>query len=155
MSGQLFLYNQSLCKNGIQPNLSLGWKFIIFTASLSKSETLWLWAKGRLSRMSYYRYITGVYKSYWPELNRTLRSSSVPRTVAASYMFHHQPIIIPVSQQKPPTADYQLKKPSYIFLCSSPYTTDCVFGEPRCRPMLTTQTPTLHMLPGGREGWIW
>jgi hypothetical protein len=29
--------------------------------------------------MSYYRYITGVYKSYWPELNRTLRSSSVPR----------------------------------------------------------------------------
>merc|ERR1712236_52820 len=32
-------------------------------------------------RMSYYRYITGLYKSYWPELNRTLRSSSVPRTV--------------------------------------------------------------------------
>lgn len=31
--------------------------------------------------MSYYRYITGVYKSYWPELNRTLRSSSVPRHV--------------------------------------------------------------------------
>merc|ERR1712089_17858 len=32
-------------------------------------------------RMSYYRYITGLYKSYWPELNRTLRSSSVPRTL--------------------------------------------------------------------------
>jgi len=31
--------------------------------------------------MSYYRYITGVYKSYWPGLNRTLRSSSVPRSV--------------------------------------------------------------------------
>jgi len=31
--------------------------------------------------MSYYRYITGVYKSYWPQLNRTLRSSSVPRQV--------------------------------------------------------------------------
>jgi len=31
--------------------------------------------------MSYYRYITGVYKSYWPQLNRTLRSSSVPRRV--------------------------------------------------------------------------
>jgi len=31
--------------------------------------------------MSYYRYITGVYKSDWPGLNRTLRSSSVPRTV--------------------------------------------------------------------------
>ena len=31
--------------------------------------------------MSYYRYITGVYKSYWPQLNRTLRSSSVPRHV--------------------------------------------------------------------------
>lgn len=31
--------------------------------------------------MSYYRYITGLYKSYWPELNRTLRSSSVPRSV--------------------------------------------------------------------------
>jgi len=34
--------------------------------------------------MSYYRYITGLYKSYWPELNRTLRSSSVPRTVLES-----------------------------------------------------------------------
>jgi len=33
------------------------------------------------SNMSYYRYITGVYKSYWPQLNRTLRSSSVPRRV--------------------------------------------------------------------------
>merc|ERR1719150_3226804 len=31
--------------------------------------------------MSYFRYITGVYKSYLPGLNRTLRSSSVPRTV--------------------------------------------------------------------------
>ena len=31
--------------------------------------------------MSYYRYITGIYKSYRPELNRTLRSSSVPRHV--------------------------------------------------------------------------
>ena len=31
--------------------------------------------------MSYYRYITGVYKSYWPELNRTLRSSSSPRHI--------------------------------------------------------------------------
>jgi len=31
--------------------------------------------------MSYYRYITGVYKSYWPELNRTLRSSSCPRHI--------------------------------------------------------------------------
>eukprot|EP00088_Acartia_fossae_P011680 TRINITY_DN1594_c0_g1_i2.p1 TRINITY_DN1594_c0_g1~~TRINITY_DN1594_c0_g1_i2.p1 ORF type:complete len:260 (+),score=57.47 TRINITY_DN1594_c0_g1_i2:198-977(+) len=31
--------------------------------------------------MSYYRYITGLYKSYWPQLNRTLRSSSVPRSV--------------------------------------------------------------------------
>ena len=33
--------------------------------------------------MSYYRYITSVYKSYLPELNRTLRSSSVPRTVTS------------------------------------------------------------------------
>jgi len=31
--------------------------------------------------MSYYRYITGLYKSFKPELNRTLRSSSVPRNV--------------------------------------------------------------------------
>ena len=31
--------------------------------------------------MSYYRYITGVYKSYQPSLNRPLRSSSVPRHV--------------------------------------------------------------------------
>merc|ERR1712183_77003 len=34
-----------------------------------------------LLNMSYYRYITGVYKSFMPELNRTLRSSSVPRHV--------------------------------------------------------------------------
>ena len=33
--------------------------------------------------MSYYRYITSVYKSNWPEMNRTLRSSSVPRRVPA------------------------------------------------------------------------
>ena len=31
--------------------------------------------------MSYYRYIPSIYKSYWPGLNRTLRSSSVPRHV--------------------------------------------------------------------------
>eukprot|EP00091_Calanus_sinicus_P018373 TRINITY_DN4176_c0_g1_i4.p1 TRINITY_DN4176_c0_g1~~TRINITY_DN4176_c0_g1_i4.p1 ORF type:complete len:217 (+),score=61.93 TRINITY_DN4176_c0_g1_i4:60-710(+) len=31
--------------------------------------------------MSYYCYITGIYKSYRPQLNRTLRSSSVPRHV--------------------------------------------------------------------------
>jgi len=31
--------------------------------------------------MSYYRYITGIYKSYLPQLNRSLRSSSVPRRV--------------------------------------------------------------------------
>merc|ERR1712106_860301 len=31
--------------------------------------------------MSYYCYITGIYKSYRPKLNRTLRSSSVPRHV--------------------------------------------------------------------------
>ena len=31
--------------------------------------------------MSYYRYIAGIYKSDRPELNRTLRSSSVPRHV--------------------------------------------------------------------------
>jgi len=40
--------------------------------------------QGHNCSMSYYRYITGVYKSYWPELNRTLRSSSVPRTVLFS-----------------------------------------------------------------------
>ena len=33
--------------------------------------------------MSYYRYIPSVYKSFWPGLNRTLRSSSVPRHVPA------------------------------------------------------------------------
>lgn len=38
---------------------------------------------GTLRRMSYYRYITSIYKSYLPDLNRTLRSSSVPRTVTA------------------------------------------------------------------------
>jgi len=31
--------------------------------------------------MSYYRYISGIYKSNWPDLNRPLRSSSVPRHV--------------------------------------------------------------------------
>merc|ERR1711962_1394078 len=40
-------------------------------------------------RMSYYRYITGLYKSYWPELNRTLRSSSVPRTLPETNPGHY------------------------------------------------------------------
>ena len=31
--------------------------------------------------MSYYRYITGVYRSYWPELNRSVRSCSSPRHI--------------------------------------------------------------------------
>jgi len=31
--------------------------------------------------MSYYRYITGAYRSYWPELNRSLRSCSAPRHI--------------------------------------------------------------------------
>eukprot|EP00092_Neocalanus_flemingeri_P028416 GFUD01030856.1.p1 GENE.GFUD01030856.1~~GFUD01030856.1.p1 ORF type:complete len:244 (-),score=44.84 GFUD01030856.1:180-911(-) len=31
--------------------------------------------------MSYNSHASGVYKSYWPELNRTLRSSSVPRHI--------------------------------------------------------------------------
>merc|ERR1711872_1020933 len=31
--------------------------------------------------MSYYRYMTGVYRSYWPHLNRSLRSCSAPRHV--------------------------------------------------------------------------
>jgi len=39
--------------------------------------------------MSYYRYITGLYKSYWPELNRTLRSSSVPRTLPETDPGHY------------------------------------------------------------------
>ena len=54
--------------------------------------------QGHNCSMSYYRYITGVYKSYWPELNRTLRSSSVPRTVLSSsikwYWFQSQLLII-------------------------------------------------------------
>jgi len=31
--------------------------------------------------MSYYRYMTGVYRSYWPELRRSLRSCSAPRHI--------------------------------------------------------------------------
>ena len=31
--------------------------------------------------MSYYRYITGTYRSYWPDLNRSLRSCSAPRHI--------------------------------------------------------------------------
>ena len=54
--------------------------------------------QGHNCSMSYYRYITGVYKSYWPELNRTLRSSSVPRTVMSSSIkwcwFQSQSLII-------------------------------------------------------------
>merc|ERR1712243_532888 len=42
-----------------------------------------------IDRMSYYRYITGLYKSYWPELNRTLRSSSVPRTLPETDPGHY------------------------------------------------------------------
>merc|ERR1712106_901857 len=49
------------------------WPVLRFSGS-QKSKLL----ETDLLKMSYYRYITGVYKSYWPELNRTLRSSSVP-----------------------------------------------------------------------------
>ena len=35
------------------------------------------------TRMSYFRYIASVYSSALPQLNRTLRSSSVPRQVTA------------------------------------------------------------------------
>ena len=31
--------------------------------------------------MPYYRYITGTYRSYWPDLNRSLRSCSAPRHI--------------------------------------------------------------------------
>jgi len=51
--------------------------------------------------MSYYRFITGIYKSYWPELNRTLRSSSSPR---------HVPQQVPSRAERalslPPARDY-------------------------------------------------
>jgi len=51
--------------------------------------------------MSYYRYITGIYKSYKPELNRTLRSSSVPRHVPA-----YEPERYARSSSVPPSAYY-------------------------------------------------
>jgi len=51
--------------------------------------------------MSYYRYITGVYKSYWPELNRTLRSVSVPRHIPEAV-----PSRISRASSVPPSAFY-------------------------------------------------
>merc|ERR1711915_827065 len=51
--------------------------------------------------MSYYRYITGIYKSYRPELNRTLRSSSVPRHVPQLEPARHTR-----SSSVPPSAFY-------------------------------------------------
>jgi len=47
--------------------------------------------------MSYYRYITGLYKSDLRELNRTLRSSSVPRTVNSSFGIGRRATSVPPS----------------------------------------------------------
>merc|ERR1712098_178628 len=59
--------------------------------------------------MSYYRYMTGVYRSYWPHLNRSLRSCSAPRHVpepvpsrisrAASTPFYSSPYTSPVYER--------------------------------------------------------
>jgi len=59
--------------------------------------------------MSYYRYITGLYKSTWPELNRTLRSSSVPRTVLAA-----DPDRYVRGSSMPPTAYFTDSPPTYV-----------------------------------------
>jgi hypothetical protein len=84
--------------------------------------------------MSYYRYITGVYKSYLPQLNRTLRSSSVPRSVpdidsgrrsrassvppssfySNSFLTSAQPFRARASSVPPPAAyTYQRSSPNY------------------------------------------
>ena len=97
------------------------------------------------TRMSYYRYITGVYKSYWPELNRTLRSSSVPRTVASKH-FIIGTILIQLSG---------------TFLCCvidhfipryQTWTRPVMFEEPRCPQMLSTRSRILRMLQGDGDG---
>ena len=130
-----------------------------------------LWAKRRLSRMSYYRYITGVYKSYWPELNRTLRSSSVPRTVA-SLILSFLPSVIPSLKLSPTNYDTMPSNKSqnkliidlqklplsvWLTLRCPTWTPPGMFGAPRCRPTPTSPTRTLPTLPGGREddnhGW--
>lgn len=51
--------------------------------------------------MSYYRYFTGVYRSYWPELNRTLRSRSAPRHIPEPV-----PTRISRASSVPPSAFY-------------------------------------------------
>lgn len=62
--------------------------------------------------MSYNRYITGIYKSYWPELNRTLRSSSVPRTVPDS-----DPARYVRGTSMPPTAYYTTTPSPQVASC--------------------------------------
>ena len=42
--------------------------------------------------MSYYRYITGVYKSYWPGLNRYPTPNSVSKETKTSQMYQQQKI---------------------------------------------------------------
>ena len=67
--------------------------------------------------MSCRRFITGIYKSYWPELNRTLRSSSSPRHVpqpvpskyfyAACYKyFYRVPARSARASSLPPASEY-------------------------------------------------
>ena len=75
--------------------------------------------------MSYYRFITGVYKSYIPQLNRTLRSSSVPR---------HVPSIEPVvrrtrSSSVPPGGHYSSSH--YVRHSATPFRDRAMSVPPR------------------------
>merc|ERR1712243_388989 len=55
--------------------------FFSFGSGGCEAENISTRIRTENNEMSYYRYITGIYKSFWPELNRTLRSSSSPRHV--------------------------------------------------------------------------
>jgi len=52
--------------------------------------------------LSYYRHITGIYKSYKPELTRTLRSSSVERQKTPD-LASHSPSVFSYSTNSPPS----------------------------------------------------
>jgi len=116
------------------------------------------WPPGRpahsQAKMSYYRYITGVYKSYWPGLNRTLRSTSVPRTIpgcdidCGTYgltISGLEPSIrMTRATSAPPTRDFYS---SSVFLTrhsATPFRDRAASVPPRALPMPARATPLVE-----------
>lgn len=76
--------------------------------------------------MSYYRYITGIYKSYWPELNKPLRSRSAPRHIPEAV-----PSRISKASSVPPASFYSTHISSLLSGSGTPFRDRLMSSMPR------------------------